>query len=915
MTMKPKSSLFATGICLTAVTATFGQPIITNQPSPRAAAPGTTVTFNVGASGTGPLAYQWQRNVGTGFCDLPGRTNAVLTLTNVQSWDAWDYRAVVTNLTGARTSAPAHLYVMSFAAPSGKVLLDNFDDNTLTGWSTVGVTGSGVLIESNQQLIVRGYWPGQHTTNTDYTYCLGATSTSYRTIPGGQTVEWRVDLVHLDDDATNAVKFCVGTPSGVYGFFKWRDFILLDKAEAYPYNAFAFEKASIRNSNVVLAVALTRAKFNVILTARVLDRENPDRVLYERSVVDTPNADPMVTTAEIEAHSGMRLAFGPESSGTPYTYAAAIIGLFQYTDGGSPAATVTYDNFEVWTYRVPIAHYVDASSANPTPPYTNWATAARVIQDAVDATAAGDEIVVTNGLYGTGGRAVGTNLLVNRVAVDKPLTVRSVNGPEVTIIQGYQVPGTTNGDGAIRCVYLADGASLSGFTLTNGATRANGSYDDLRGGGAWCGGLMSTVVSKCVLVGNSAFSDGGGAYGGTLDNCALRGNSANSIGGGCAFGTLNNCTLTGNSAGQGGGASEGTLNNCTLTGNSAADGGGAAMTTLNNCAFTRNSADWNGGGAFWGTLSNCTLTGNSAYNLGGGVAFGTLDNCTLTGNSAGVEGGGASATGIGWGYCTLNNCTLTGNSAGVEGGGAAFGTLNNCTLTGNSAGYGGGGVAGGTLNNCIVYYNTATNGPNNLGSTLLYCCTTPLPAGGVGNIFIAPLFVDYAGGNLRLQTNSPCINAGFNAYAPSPTDLDGLPRIVRGTVDIGAYECQGPGSVISYAWLQHYGLATDGSADFADPDREGLNTWQEWRCQTDPTNALSVLRLLSASPAGTNVMVTWQSVTGVNYFVERATNLAADSPFTLVATNLLGKPGTTSYTDTNGASLTPIFYRVGVMAP
>ncbi len=181
-----------------------------------------------------------------------------------------------------------------------------------------------------------------------------------------------------------------------------------------------------------------------------------------------------------------------------------------------------------------------------------------------------------------------------------------------------------------------------------------------------------------------------------------------------------------------------------------------------------------------------------------------------------------------------------------------------------------------------------------------------MPTNGVGNITNAPLFVDYAGGNLRLQSNSPCINAGLNAYAPGPTDLDGLPRIVSGTVDIGAYEFQGPGSVISYAWLQQYGLPTDGSADSTDPDADGHNTWQEWRCLTDPTNALSVLRLLSASPAGTNVTVSWQSVAGVSYFLERSTNLWASPPFTPLATDIPGQPGTTSFTDTNAASLAPL---------
>lgn len=574
---------------------------------------------------------------------------------------------------------------------------------------------------------------------------------------------------------------------------------------------------------------------------------------------------------------------------------------------------------------VAATRYVNLNNPTPTPPYTSWETAATNIQNAVDLAVANDEILVTNGVYQTGARALYG--MSNRLAVTKPVTVRSVNGPALTQIMGYQVPGTTNGPAAVRCVYLTNGAALVGFTLTNGATEGPSIYDPAKqhGGGVWCEG-SDAVVSNCVLTGNSALS-GGGVYQGTLNNCVfirnwahdygggahwstlnrctLSGNSTSFIGGGTSYATLNNCTLTGNWApAYAGGAYGGILDQCTLTGNSSQEGGGAMNATLNNCALIGNSAAY-GGGAEYGTLNDCILTSNSA-SYGGGAYLSTLNNCTLRSNTAQVYRGGGAYGG------NLNNCLLVGNSAGSFGGGIAEGTLTNCTIVGNSAADGGG-VWHSVLWNCIVYYNSAPYFANYDGYALNYCCATPMPPAGAGNLTNAPLFLDTnSWSNLRLQTGSPCINTGNNVYALGDTDMDGRPRVVIGHVDLGAYEYQGLGVGEFIGWLDQYGLPTDGSADQSDSDSDSHTTWQEWIAGTDPTNADSTLRMLSLSAAGSGMVATWSSISNRAYSLERATHLGTPTVFSLVRSNLAGLDGSTSFTDTNAAGSGPFFYRVRV---
>jgi len=219
------------------------------------------------------------------------------------------------------------------------------------------------------------------------------------------------------------------------------------------------------------------------------------------------------------------------------------------------------------------------------------------------------------------------------------------------------------------------------------------------------------------------------------------------------------------------------------------------------------------------------------------------------------------------------------------------------------------------MTNCIIYYNS----PDNLGGPIITVnssCTTPLPIG-TGNITNEPIFVDLANGNLRLQSNSPCIDAGNNGSVTSSLDLDGRPPIVNGAVDMGAYEFQGPGMGEFIGWLQQFGLSTDGSADYLDsdiPGGDGLNNWQEWIAGTNPTNAASVLKMTSAVPTNNpaRTIVTWQSVTNRTYFLQRGTDLSTQPAFSTIQSNIIGQAGTTSYVDTNAVGSSLYFYRVGV---
>lgn len=476
--------------------------------------------------------------------------------------------------------------------------------------------------------------------------------------------------------------------------------------------------------------------------------------------------------------------------------------------------------------------------------YLNWQTAAPDIQSAIDAANAGDTIWVTNGVYDTGGTVFGATITTNRVLIDKAVTVRSVNGPAVTLIEGAPDPDDPSGSGiglgpaAVRGVYMRSGSALIGFTVTNSATIRHPTTASMthRGGGLVMDGA-NIVVSNCVIVGNAAFSAGGIQADNSSDcfvyDSVIANNRSIYFAGGIRTGSgiaFYRCTITGNHAigsitggvhgpasyyecliadnqadGSGGGARDAFLYRCIVSNNFAdggtTTGGGILNATAYDTLIIHNtSAD--GGGAHNSTLYNCRIIENTANRRGGGVNLCTVYNSRLIGNRqlhTGFDGGGVRES-------TLYNTLIMGNEAAGSGGGTArMSELYNCTVTGNAGG-GVDGGAGGLVINSIVWGNEDWN----YDGTVVFTnsLTYPEQVGWAeGNITNAPIFfeagsggygLDHVPGDYRLQSHSPGMNAGIAFdWMTEPQfagdirflDLEGNPRIGRaGVVDMGAYE-------------------------------------------------------------------------------------------------------------------------------
>jgi len=241
-----------------------------------------------------------------------------------------------------------------------------------------------------------------------------------------------------------------------------------------------------------------------------------------------------------------------------------------------------------------------------------------------------------------------------------------------------------------------------------------------------------------------------------LDGFTVMGGGNPSQGGGIhnisSSPVLRNLIIRENTAAYGGGiyniSSSPVLTNVTISGNTAGLGGG-----INN----QNSSP---------ILTNVTISGNKASTLGGGIlnasSFPVLTNVTISGNICNNEEFGGGIYNVG-SYPKIRNSIIYSNSSGI---------YNSSSLTLE-------------ISNSLVQGMIADAANFNLDGN-----TDPL--------FIDPQLPGLStAGNYRLRKGSPALNVGNNNFYASgetpnlsgiTTDLDGKPRILNTTVDMGAYE-------------------------------------------------------------------------------------------------------------------------------
>jgi hypothetical protein len=241
-----------------------------------------------------------------------------------------------------------------------RVGVDDFADNNFT-WPGHGVgpnganTGTFFARETNAQLTIGGTWPS--TTHSPMDSSAWADLYHDWAVSAGQTVEARVDVIALSQTAGGTALALWHTRGSAQAYFVvvGRNSIAIAKEEGLGMAFFCGVQATIKDTNIVLSLALTRVGANVVLTGKVLNKDN-GAVIAQAVATDTQASDPTLSASELAQLTGDRVwqRIVTDPVGPPFTSGSApLILVYQESDVAPVTAWATFANLELRTYEVP----------------------------------------------------------------------------------------------------------------------------------------------------------------------------------------------------------------------------------------------------------------------------------------------------------------------------------------------------------------------------------------------------------------------------------------------------------------------------------------------------------------------------------------------------------------------------------
>ena len=209
----------------------------------------------------------------------------------------------------------------------------------------------------------------------------------------------------------------------------------------------------------------------------------------------------------------------------------------------------------------------------------------------------------------------------------------------------------------------------------------------------------------------------------------------------------------------------------------------------------------------------------------------------------------------------------------------------------------------GAISSVVLDYGTPASVPLVVGDSDTALASLTLSASSANEVLLPAWGITFSGtGSARTMVVAPAGTSGSTSL--TVTVSDGLATASR-TFNITVLSALDTWRRQTFGTTSNSGIA----ADSADPDGDGMTNLQEFAAGTDPLDARSALRLGQVQVSGSSVTISFPSILGKSYRLERADTLPASS-WTVILDYFTGTGGTMQVVDPNGAAQPTRFYHI-----